>query len=143
MRETLSGLLCGLIFGAGLVVSGMAYPTKVLGFLDIFGDWDPTLLVVMAAALVVTVPGYLWAHRQAKPLVAPVQHWPTPRRIDGRLVGGAVLFGLGWGLVGLCPGPAIVDIASLSPRLIGFVVAMAVGMAAHYLWSRRLTLAIP
>lgn len=143
MRETLSGLLCGLVFGAGLVISGMAYPTKVLGFLDLFGDWDPSLAVVMAAALVVTIPGYLWARRRARPLVAARFQWPTLREIDGRLVGGAMLFGIGWGLVGLCPGPAIVDIASLSPRLIGFVMAMAVGMAAHHFWARRMALAIP
>src|SRR5690348_868573 len=130
MRETLSGLLCGLVFGIGLVVSGMAYPTKVLGFLDLFGDWDPSLAVVMAAALVITIPGYLWARRRARPLVAARFQWPTLHEIDGRLIGGATLFGIGWGLVGLCPGPAIVDIASLSPRLIGFVVAMALGMAA-------------
>jgi uncharacterized membrane protein YedE/YeeE len=143
MRETLSGLLCGLVFGIGLVVSGMAYPTKVLGFLDLFGDWDPSLAVVMAAALVVTIPGYLWARRRARPLVAARFQWPTLHEIDGRLVGGATLFGIGWGLVGLCPGPAIVDIASLSPRLIGFVVAMALGMAAHHFWARRMALAIP
>lgn len=143
MRETLSGLLCGLVFGIGLVVSGMAYPTKVLGFLDLFGDWDPSLAVVMAAALVITIPGYLWARRRARPLVAARFQWPTLHEIDGRLVGGATLFGIGWGLVGLCPGPAIVDIASLSPRLIGFVVAMALGMAAHHFWARRMALAIP
>jgi uncharacterized membrane protein YedE/YeeE len=143
MRETLSGLLCGLVFGIGLVVSGMAYPTKVLGFLDLFGDWDPSLAVVMAAALVVTIPGYLWARRRARPLVAARFQWPTLHEIDGRLIGGATLFGIGWGLVGLCPGPAIVDIASLSPRLIGFVVAMALGMAAHHFWARRMALAIP
>jgi uncharacterized membrane protein YedE/YeeE len=143
MRETLSGLLCGLVFGIGLVVSGMAYPTKVLGFLDLFGDWDPSLAVVMAAALVITIPGYLWARRRARPLVAARFQWPTLHEIDGRLIGGATLFGIGWGLVGLCPGPAIVDIASLSPRLIGFVVAMALGMAAHHFWARRMALAIP
>ncbi|HVV93607.1 MAG TPA: DUF6691 family protein [Hyphomicrobiales bacterium] len=143
MRETLSGLVCGLLFGLGLVVSGMAYPTKVLGFLDLFGDWDPSLAIVMAAALVVAIPGYLWARRQARPLAAPRFSWPALHDVDGRLIGGAVLFGLGWGLVGLCPGPAIVDIASLSPKLIGFVVAMAVGMTAHHLWSRRMALAIP
>lgn len=140
MRGILAGLGCGLLFGFGLVVSGMAYPTKVLGFLDVFGDWDPSLAVVMAAALAVTVPGYALAHRQRRPLVAPAQHWPAPTAIDSSLLGGSVLFGLGWGLVGLCPGPAIVDLASLSPRLIGFVAAMAVGMAAHHLWRERMAL---
>jgi uncharacterized membrane protein YedE/YeeE len=75
--------------------------------------------------------------------VAARFQWPTLHEIDGRLIGGATLFGIGWGLVGLCPGPAIVDIASLSPRLIGFVVAMALGMAAHHFWARRMALAIP
>src|SRR5580700_5795965 len=112
----LASLLCGFIFGLGLVISGMVQTTKVLGFLDILGiwngTWDPSLIVVMAAGLVVTA-------------------------IDRPLLAGAALFGIGWGLVGLCPGPAIADLATLSPGVIVFVVAMAVGMAAHDLWQSR------
>jgi uncharacterized membrane protein YedE/YeeE len=95
----------------------------------------------MAAALAVAMPGYAWARRR-RPALAPVSEWPAAVGIDTRLVGGAALFGVGWGLVGLCPGPAIVDLASLSPKLIGFILAMAVGAFGHRLWSgRRLVLA--
>ena len=123
-------MICGLIFGAGLLISGMVQPTKVLGFLDIFGAWDPSLAVVMAAALAVSVPGFRLADRSAQPWFAG-QYFP--------LVAGAALFGIGWGLVGLCPGPALESLATLSPGIIVFVVAMAAGMMAHDAWqqSRR------
>ena len=107
MRGTLASLVCGLIFGFGLMISGMTQPTKILGFLDIFGAWDPSLAVVMAAALVVTGLGFALARRRPAPVIAPQCLWPTKTAIDRPLVIGAVLFGLGWGLVGLCPGPAL------------------------------------
>ena len=128
-------LLCGLMFGAGLLISGMVQPTKVLGFLDIFGAWDPSLAVVMAAALVVSVPGFMLAGRRTRPLLAKNYFWPTKTGIDGSLVTGAALFGTGWGLVGLCPGPALESLATLSPGVIVFVVAMAAGMALHDFWQ--------
>src|SRR3954452_9839914 len=129
-------LSCGLIFGAGLLISGMVQPTKVLGFLDIFGAWDPSLAVVMAAALAVAVPGFRLAGLRTGPLLARDYFWPTKTGIDAPLVFGAALFGIGWGLVGLCPGPALESLATLSPGVIVFVVAMAAGMALHEVWQQ-------
>lgn len=124
-------LLCGLIFGAGLLISGMVQPTKVLGFLDILGAWDPSLAVVMAAALAVSVPGFMLANRRPRPWLARQYFWPSKSEIDLPLVAGAALFGVGWGLVGLCPGPALESLATPSPGVIVFAIAMAVGMALH------------
>ena len=135
-----ASLLCGIIFGSGLVISGMVRTTKVLGFLDILGiwngTWDPSLIVEMVAGLVVTGIGYALI-RPRTPIFAPKSQWPVATGIDLPLLAGAALFGVGWGLVGLCPGPAIADLATLSPGVIVFVVAMAVGMAAHDLWQAR------
>src|SRR5512141_2589553 len=136
----IASLLCGLIFGAGLLVSGMVKPTKVLAFLDIFGAWDPSLAVVMVAALAVSAPGFMLATGRSRPLLAAQSVWPTKNHIDRPLIVGAALFGVGWGLVGLCPGPALESLATLSPGVIVFVVAMAVGMIAHDAWQQaRLT----
>ncbi len=133
-------LICGLVFGAGLLISGMVQPTKVLGFLDIFGAWDPSLAVVMAAALAVAIPGFRLADRGARPWFAGEYFRPGKSGIDWPLVAGAAMFGLGWGLVGLCPGPALENLATLSPGIIVFVLAMAAGMIAHDGWQRsRLT----
>jgi uncharacterized protein len=133
-------LFCGLIFGAGLLVSGMVQPTKVLGFLDIFGAWDPTLAVVMAAALAVSVPGFMLANQRRRPWLAKQYFWPSKSEVDLPLVTGAALFGIGWGLVGLCPGPALESLATLSPGVIVFAAAMAAGMAVYDLWQKsRLT----
>jgi uncharacterized protein len=131
----MASLVCGLVFGAGLLISGMVQPTKVLGFLDIFGAWDPSLAVVMAAALVVSVPGFMLANGRARPLLATKNFWPARRDIDRPLVVGAALFGVGWGLVGLCPGPALESLATLSPGILVFVAAMAGGMALHDFWQ--------
>jgi uncharacterized protein len=137
MPVILAAFSCGLVFGWGLQLSGMTDPSKIFGFLDLFGAWDPSLAVVMAAALVVASLGYLLAKRQEKPILAAKSLWPTRTEIDRSLVAGALLFGIGWGLVGLCPGPSIVNLASLSPRVGGFVVAMALGMIACDLWHSR------
>ena len=108
----LASLVCGFVFGCGLVVSGMIQPAKVLGFLDFFGipssAWDPSLAVVMAAALAVAGLGYALLGTRP-PLFEQQSLWPTKKDIDSSLLSGALLFGIGWGLVGLCPGPAIVD----------------------------------
>lgn len=137
----LAAFFCGLVFGAGLVISGMNDTTKVLGFLDLLairqGKWDPTLLVVMVAALAVSVPGFWFAKRRGRPVLTATASWPASTAIDRRLIGGAVLFGAGWGLVGLCPGPAISNLATLSPAVLLFVAAMLAGMAAHDVWRRR------
>src|SRR5215470_17213344 len=114
MANILVSLGCGLIFGFGLLISGMMQPEKVLAFLDIFGAWDPSLAVVMAAALAVSSAGFWLARRCRHPLLAPQSYWPTRNDIDRPLVLGAVLFGAGWGLVGLCPGPALENLATLS-----------------------------
>jgi uncharacterized membrane protein YedE/YeeE len=134
----LAALICGLIFGWGLMISGMTQPTKVLGFLDIFGDWDPTLAVVMATALIVSSAGFALARRRAQPIYAPHSLWPTKTAIDRPLMIGAGLFGAGWGLAGLCPGPALENLATLSPRVIVFVFAMGLGMVLQDLWRKRL-----
>lgn len=129
----LAALICGLIFGAGLTVSHMTETQKIQNFLDLAGAWDPSLIVVMAAAIVVTFIGYVLARRQVSPLLAPRAVWPARSEIDLPLVGGSVLFGIGWGLIGFCPGPAIVDLATGAPPVLLFVAAMAVGMIAQNL----------
>lgn len=138
--RALASLLCGYIFGLGLLISGMIKPSKVLGFLDLLaipsGGWDPSLAVVMVAALAVTGTGYALIRPRA-PIFDAQFRWPQRTAIDVPLVAGAVLFGIGWGLVGLCPGPAIENLVTLSSPLIVFVVAMGVGMAAHGLLQAR------
>jgi uncharacterized protein len=140
--RSLASLLCGYVFGWGLFISGMIRPEKILGFLDVLaiprGNWDPSLAIVMAAALLVTSAGYALARRRV-PIFEQQNQWPAQPRIDRPLVAGAALFGIGWGLVGLCPGPAIENLASLSPGIVVFVVAMAVGTLAHDRWYARST----
>ena len=142
----LASLMCGFVFGCGLVVSGMIQPGKVLGFLDLFGipsgTWDPSLAVVMAAALAVAGLGYALLGTRP-PLFERQSLWPTKKDIDRSLLSGALLFGLGWGLIGLCPGPAIVNLSTLSLPAIIFVIAMATGMVAHDLWLARAAAAAP
>jgi uncharacterized membrane protein YedE/YeeE len=140
----LAALVSGLVFGFGLAISGMTQPTRVLGFLDVLGiasgTWDPTLAFVMIGALAVAAPGFLLARSRTQPLFASAAAWPSKTEIDRPLIAGAVLFGVGWGLVGLCPGPAIANLATLSSRVIAFVVAMAIGMLAlDFLRRRRVT----
>jgi uncharacterized membrane protein YedE/YeeE len=130
-------LVCGFIFGLGLLISGMTQPTKVLDFLDIFGAWDPSLAVVMAAALVVSGVGYVLAQQRPAPVLAPKFDIPSRTNIDAPLIAGSALFGIGWGLVGLCPGPALENLATLSPQVIVFCIAMAAGMVAHDQWYAR------
>jgi uncharacterized protein len=137
----IAALISGFVFGWGLLISGMMQPAKVLAFLDIFGNWDPSLAVVMAAALAVSGAGFALAQRRGQPLFATQSLWPTRSDIDRPLVIGSVLFGVGWGLVGLCPGPALENLATLSPRVVVFVIAMAAGMVLHDVWrKRRLTM---
>jgi uncharacterized protein len=141
MPIVLAALVSGLIFGFGLAISGMTQPTKVLGFLDVLGiasgNWDPTLAFVMIGALAVAAPGFVVTRQRGQPLLAPAAAWPSKSEIDRPLIAGAVLFGVGWGLVGLCPGPAIANLATLSSRIVAFVVAMAVGMLALDFWRRH------
>jgi uncharacterized membrane protein YedE/YeeE len=127
-------VVIGVIFGIGLIVSGMADPAKVLNFLDVAGTWDPSLAFVMAGAIAVAAPGYALVLRRAAPLQDTVFSLPATSPVDGRLIAGAAVFGLGWGLVGLCPGPAIVSLTIGSPGIFAFVGAMLAGIiAAAYL----------
>ncbi|MGH6990215.1 MAG: DUF6691 family protein [Stellaceae bacterium] len=137
MKTMLSALICGLLFGAGLVISGMTETQKVQGFLDLFGDWDPSLAVVMASALIVSFGGFRLVRRRARPLFEARALWPTKQAIDRPLVIGAALFGAGWGLIGFCPGPALTDLSTGAPMVVVFVVAMAAGMVADNLLRRR------
>lgn len=98
----IASLLCGLVFGAGLLISGMVQPTKVLGFLDVFGAWDPSLAIVMIAALVVSIPGFMLAKHRTRPLFAAESFWPTKMGLDRPLLIGSALFGIGWGLSLAC-----------------------------------------
>lgn len=129
MKTLLIAALAGLLFGLGLVLSGMVLPDKVLGFLDVLGAWDPSLALVMAGAIAVGLPAFALAKRRRVPL-------PPATRIDRRLVGGSLLFGIGWGLVGLCPGPALVVASLGDAKALGFVAAMATGMAL-FAWLER------
>jgi hypothetical protein len=137
MPMILASFVCGLIFGAGLLISGMTQPEKVLGFLDIFGAWDATLAFVMAGAVAVASIGFALARHSAAPVFAARFSWPERRDIDMPLVAGAILFGIGWGLVGICPGPALVNLAGLSLPIVVFVAAMVLGMLGYELWQRR------
>ncbi|UFW88384.1 YeeE/YedE family protein [Bradyrhizobium barranii] len=123
-------LLAGVLFGAGLTISDMVNPARVSNFLDFAGSWDPTLMFVMAGALAVTTVGYKLIFRRNSPVADETFHLPTQRQIDLPLVGGAALFGVGWGLAGICPGPALADLVTLEPKLFVFVAAMLVGMIA-------------
>src|SRR5688572_7261008 len=130
MPLIVSAFAAGLLFGLGLIVSQMVNPAKVLGFLDIFGAWDPSLALVMGGAVAVSTLGYLIAKRRGVPVLAPRLEIPTRRGLDPRLIGGVALFGIGWGLAGLCPGPALVGLTFGPWPVFVFVAAMIVGMAA-------------
>ncbi len=127
MKTSLAALLSGIIFGLGLSISEMINPARVIGFLDITGEWDLTLLLVMGSALAFTIIGFPLITRKAHPLFAEKFTLPTKKSLDMPLISGAVLFGIGWGLAGLCPGPAIAGLASLQPDIFLFVAAMIVG----------------
>jgi uncharacterized membrane protein YedE/YeeE len=131
MPRMIVALLAGTLFGVGLAVSGMANPQKVIGFLDVAGEWDPTLLFVMGGALLVTIPAFRLILGRPRPLLADRFALPTKSALDGRLLGGAALFGVGWGLSGLCPGPAVVAMVTGLLPVFLFVAAMVGGMAIH------------
>lgn len=138
MRTTIAALIAGTLFGAGLAVSQMIDPAKVLGFLDVAGEWDASLALVMLGALIVMAIAYRMAGGRPAPYFASAFSIPTRRDIDAQLIAGAALFGIGWGLVGLCPGPAISDLALGRTEIYWFVLAMLAGMAAQrYLAGAR------
>ncbi len=126
--KALAPLLAGLVFGIGLIAAGMTDPAKVLAFLDLAGAWDPSLALVMGGAIAVALVPFGWAKRQRRTLMGEPVQWPTARGIDARLLGGGALFGIGWGLAGLCPGPAIVALAAGLEGVWVFVLAMLAGL---------------
>jgi len=129
--------LSGALFGVGLCVSGMTRPQKVLGFLDITGDWDPSLALVMLGAVAVHFGAYRLIRRRPAPLYAPEFFDPTRRTIDLQLIVGAALFGIGWGLGGYCPGPGVVSIGSAAPSALVFVAALLAGLFVTGQWEAR------
>ncbi|MFD2262934.1 DUF6691 family protein [Lacibacterium aquatile] len=131
MKLLLSALVCGALFGSGLVISDMINPARVLGFLDLTGDWDPAMLVVMGAALIPSFLAYKLKAGLPTPLFDPRFHLPTRKNINGRLVFGAILFGIGWGLIGLCPGPALAALTTGRWDVAVFVLAMVAGFAIY------------
>lgn len=138
--DKLTAIIAGLLFGAGLTVSEMVNPLKVLNFLDMFGAWDPTLIFVLGSALAVTAAGYAVVLRRSKPLFAERFQLPERSVINPQLIGGAIIFGIGWGLSGFCPAPAIASLVFGLPQSFVFVAAMAIGMAvAPILTSFRQT----
>lgn len=135
--RTAMAFVAGLVFGLGLLLSGMADPAKVLGFLDLADAWDPSLMFVMGGAVGVGVVAFAVARRRTRSLLGEPMRLPTNAGIDGRLVAGALLFGAGWGLAGFCPGPALVALGLGEAKAVVFVAAMLAGMALFELVERR------
>ena len=133
-----ASFLAGLVFGLGLIVSGMTDPAKVLGFLDVAGAWDPSLALVMGGAVAVGLFAFAAARRRERSLLGAPMRLPAVRTIDARLIAGAILFGAGWGLAGFCPGPGLVAMAMGYGKALVFVAAMVAGMAV-YAWRESTT----
>jgi uncharacterized membrane protein YedE/YeeE len=132
-----ASILCGLIFGAGLVISDMVTPGRVLAFLDLAGSWDPSLAFVMGGALIPSAVAYIIRGGRSVPLLDSHFHVPTNKSVDRNLVAGSALFGLGWGLVGFCPGPAVAALSTGRWEAVLFVAAMLVGMSVYRLSGGR------
>ncbi|MBK7170517.1 MAG: YeeE/YedE family protein [Gammaproteobacteria bacterium] len=128
--------LVGLLFGIGLLLSGMTDPGKVIGFLNLAGDWDPSLALVMGGAILVGVFAFAFAKKRTTTFLGDALHLPSASDIDRPLIVGSLMFGVGWGLAGFCPGPALVSLGSGQPKALVFVLAMIAGMLL-YDWSRR------
>jgi uncharacterized membrane protein YedE/YeeE len=135
--SALGAFVAGLVFGIGLILSGMTDPGKVIGFLDLAGNWDPSLAFVMGGAVLVGFFAFAIARRRTLNFLGGAMHLPERRDIDARLVGGSVVFGIGWGLAGFCPGPALVSFASGQGKAAVFVAAMLLGMLAYTVRTRR------
>ena len=131
-----AAFLAGLLFGIGLIVSGMTDPGKVIGFLDVAGNWDPSLAFVMAGAILVGFFAFRSAQRRTRTFLGRAMQLPQKRDIDARLIAGSVVFGIGWGLAGFCPGPALVSFGSGQDKAAVFVAAMLVGMLAYTVAER-------
>ena len=132
----LAALFCGTLFGIGLAMSGMTDTAKVLGFLDLFGDWVPDLMFVMGGAVCVTLVAFRFILKRDRALLGDVMSLPSKSAIDGRLLAGAAIFGIGWGVYGYCPGPAISALGYMETNTVVFVVTMLVGMAIANLVER-------
>ncbi|GAA4359223.1 YeeE/YedE thiosulfate transporter family protein [Variovorax defluvii] len=139
----LASLLAGLVFGLGLIVSGMANPAKVLGFLDVTGHWDPSLAFVMGGAIAVGVVAFAIAGRRTISLLGAEMRLPTARHIDRRLIAGSLLFGIGWGIAGFCPGPGLVSLGMGEIKAVVFVAAMLVGIGVFEFLERRKHVPMP
>lgn len=137
MKNVLFSFVAGLIFGLGLILAGMANPAKVLGFLDLFGDWDPSLALVMAGATALGAAGFALAGRMKTSLLDLPMRVPPAGGLDRRLIGGSLLFGVGWGLAGICPGPALVLLGYGAPKGAVFAAAMLAGMLIFTRLERR------
>lgn len=132
----IAALAGGVIFGAGLVVSGMTNPDNVLAFLTLNAHWDPALIMVMGTAILVAATGFALTRRRSAPLFDTSFHAPTSQLIDRPLLGGATLFGVGWGVTGFCPGPALVGLFTLDPRALVFMLGFVGGLMLHDRWRR-------
>lgn len=139
MKNNLIALIAGILFGLGLTISEMVDPARVIGFLNITGNWDPTLALVMASALLVTIPSFTFILKYPHPVCAEKFSLPEKKDIDKPLIIGASLFGIGWGLGGFCPGPAITALVTLSPDVMSFVLAMLAGYYLVYLVNQYKT----
>ena len=139
MRNRISEFVIGLVFGLGLIVSGMTDPGKVLGFLDLAGLWDPSLALVMGGAVLVVLFAFTVARKRTTRVLGGSMQLPTARQIDRRLALGSIAFGVGWGIAGFCPGPAIVSLGTGEPKAVVFVLAMLVGMGAFEWLEMRKT----
>ena len=136
VKQNLVALVSGLLFAMGLGVAGMTRPEKVVGFLDFFGKWDPSLAMVMVGAIGVNAVAWQWARRRGRPVLAPTFQLPNRTDVDRRLLGGAALFGIGWGLGGYCPGPSLVSLATGTLPVAVFVATMLAGMWIYRIVDR-------
>lgn len=133
IMKMITPLAAGIIFGLGLLLSGMTNPVKVRGFLDIFGEWQPALMAVMVAAIIIFAVAYALSNKMKQPLFHGIFHRPSLTQIDARLIAGAALFGIGWGMVGLCPGPALLNIMTGQEDILIFILALLAGnRIAHF-----------
>jgi uncharacterized membrane protein YedE/YeeE len=136
MQHRITEFFVGLLFGLGLILAGMTDPSKVLGFLDLAGTWDPSLALVMGGGILVGLGAFATAKKRTTSFLGGAMHLPTSAIIDKRLIGGSLLFGAGWGLAGLCPGPAIVSLGAGQPKAAVFVAAMLAGMVVFEIVER-------
>lgn len=135
--QHLTALFAGLVLGTGLIISGMGNPAKVLAFLDLAGAWDPSLAFVMGGAILLALPAFMLLKQRQRSLLGLPLQLPTNRQLDARLLGGSALFGIGWGIAGICPGPGLLLIGTGAMQGVIFVIAMLAGMALHEYWQKR------